>query len=343
MKILPVGWRVARASRHWPKNFDDPGSGEQGGDVGWISPGLMAKAFEDEAYRLEMGKVSKPVRTPFGFHLIEVTEIKSGGEGRFETLRSEIELAYRRNEAEQILFDKAEKLADLSYETPDSLAPAADVLQLEPLQSDWFDRKGGKGVLASPKVVAAAFSEDVLLEGNNSELIELEDDQMLVLRVVEHEVEQPQAFDEVKERIVSLLKRDKASELATAKGEETLQALQEGSVNLEQWAQDQGWKLEENVRIKRNATVLPALIRDAAFALPRPESGKPSVGGVALGNGDYALLAVSKVIDGDPSSLDEAARKVAQEQLAKSKGEAQFNLMGRYLREHADIELATEN
>ncbi len=322
---------------------DDPGSKEQGGDVGWISPGLMAKAFEEEAYKLEVGKVSKPVRTPFGFHLLEVTDIKSGGEGGFDALHDRIETAYRRNQAEQMLFDKAEKLADLSYETPDSLAPAADALQLEPQQSDWFDRKGGKGVLASPKVVAAAFSEDVLQENNNSELIELEDDQVLVLRVIEHEAEHPQSFDDVKEAIITALKREKASELAKARGEEALQMLQAGNATLENLAEEQGWKLEQSVGIKRNSTTLPPAIRDKAFGLKRPEDDTPSVGGVALGNGDYALLAVSKVIDGDPSKLDEAARKAAQEQLAKMKGDAQFNLMGRYLREHADIEIATEN
>ncbi|WP_457668928.1 SurA N-terminal domain-containing protein [Thiolapillus sp.] len=322
---------------------DDPGSKEQGGDVGWISPGVMAKAFEDAAYKLEKGKVSKPVRTPFGFHLIEVTEIKSGGEGGFAALRDKIEAAYRRNQAEQLLFDKAEKLADLSYETPDSLAPAADALQLQPKESEWFDRKGGKGVLASPKVVAAAFSEDVLQENNNSELIELEDDQVLVLRVVEHEAEHPQAFEQVKDKIKATLKREKASKLASAKGEELLKTLQSGSTSLQQLAKDNGWKLEPATAIKRNSTAVPAPIRDAAFGLARPEADKPAVGGVALGNGDYALLSVSKVTDGDPSKLDEAARKAAKIQLAKTKGEAQFNLMGRYLRDHADVEINTEN
>lgn len=339
-KRLENGESFAALAREFS---DDPGSKEQGGDVGWISPGVMAKAFEDAAYKLEKDKISEPVRTPFGFHLIEVTEIKSGGEGSFDALRGKIETAYRRNQAEQLLFDKAEKLADLSYETPDSLAPAAEALQLEPIQSDWFDRKGGKGVLASPKVVAAAFSEDVLQENNNSELIELEDDQVLVLRVVEHEAEHPQAFEEVKDRIRATLKREKASKLAAAKGEELLKSLQGGSTSLEQLAEENSWKLEPAATIKRNSTAVPAAVRDTAFGLPRPTSDKPAVGGVALGNGDYALLSVSKVTDGDPSKLDEEARKAGKEQLARIKGEAQFNLMGRYLREHAKVEINTEN
>jgi len=104
---------------------EDPGSKEQGGDLGWISPGIMARAFEDAAYALKKGEISKPVRTPFGFHVLQVVDIKSGGEGSFEAMRDRIGAAYRRQQAEQLLFDKAEKLADLTYENPDSLEVAA--------------------------------------------------------------------------------------------------------------------------------------------------------------------------------------------------------------------------
>jgi len=79
-----------------------------------------------------------------------------------------------------------------------------------------------------------------------------------------------------------------------------------------------------------------------AFELPRPESEKVSVAGTDLGAGDYAVLAVMAVKDGDPASLDEAARKREMEQLASRKGSAQFNLMGRFLREQADVEITQE-
>ncbi len=318
---------------------DDPGSREQGGDLGWISPGLMAKAFEEEAYRLEKGQTSKPVRTPFGFHIIQVTDVRNADQGGFEALRGEIEAAWRRAQAEQLLFDKAEQLADLSYESPDSLVPAAEALGLKVKESDWLDRRGGKGVLASPKVVAAAFSDDVLGEGNNSELIELEGDKVLVLRVVEHEAEHPQAFEEVKEKVASALKRERGKTLAREKGEALLASLQAGEKTLQQIAADDGWELKSGIKIKRRSTLLPQGVRDKAFSLPRPEEGKASFGGAELGSGDYALLAVTGVTDGDPSKLDDAARKAAKAEMAQSKGELQFNILGRYLRDRADVEI----
>ena len=162
-----------------------------------------------------------------------------------------------------------------------------------------------------------------------------------MLRVVEHEAEHPQAFEQVREKVVSALKRERARSLAREKGEAMLAALKAGDKTLQQIAADDGWELKSGIKVKRQSTLLPQAVRDKAFGLPRPEEGKPSFGGAELGNGDYALLAVTGVTDGDPSKLDDAARKAAKAEMARSKGELQFNILGRYLRERADVEVST--
>ena len=52
---------------------DDPGSGSNGGDLGWFGPGRMVDAFEEAAFGAEVGELVGPIETDFGFHLIEVT------------------------------------------------------------------------------------------------------------------------------------------------------------------------------------------------------------------------------------------------------------------------------
>ncbi|MGA9225173.1 MAG: peptidylprolyl isomerase [Mesobacillus sp.] len=54
----------------------DPGSAANGGDLGFFGPGKMDPAFEEAAYKLEAGKISEPVKSQFGFHIIKVTEKK---------------------------------------------------------------------------------------------------------------------------------------------------------------------------------------------------------------------------------------------------------------------------
>ena len=320
---------------------EDPGSADQGGDVGLISRGMMAKPFEDKAYELEVGQVSEPVRTPFGFHLIEVLAINAGGEGSFEKLYQEINQAYTRAEGEKLFFDHAERLADLSYENPDSLVPAAENLGLQRKESDWFDRSGAEGELASPKITGAAFSEDVLSEGNNSELIELEQDRVIVLRVVEHEAEQVQPFESVRDQVSEALTAVKTGELAKAEGTRLIEAISKGEMNLQSAAESGGWELVAEKMIKRRDTATPVAVVEALFSMTLAGE-QSSFSGAATEGGDYVVIALSRIVDGDPSAFDEENRKPLLERLGSREGGAQLNKMTSYLRAQAEVEIVPQ-
>ncbi|HEX9802120.1 MAG TPA: SurA N-terminal domain-containing protein, partial [Gammaproteobacteria bacterium] len=168
---------------------DDPGSAGQGGDLGFFGRGVMDPAFEEAAFALKKGEVSELVRSSFGFHIIKLTDVRGGEVKPFEEVRAELQKEIQLERAEQQYYEMAEQLANLTYEHPESLGIAAEELQLPIKTSPFFTRDGGPGIAAEPKVTGAAFSEEILARGNNSETIELGRNHMVVLRLNDHQPE----------------------------------------------------------------------------------------------------------------------------------------------------------
>ena len=317
----------------------DPGSAADGGDLGWVNRGVMVKPFEEAVFAAKPGEITGPVKTGFGYHIIEVTDVRGGAEASFEQVRDKVEAAYRRAQAEEIYFERLERLADLVYETPDSLAPAAEALGLKVQHSDWITRSGDlPPAINSPKVVSAAFSDDVLGEGNNSDVIELAPTRAVVVRVEEHEEATLKPFEAVKDQVRQAAARARASDKARAEGEKRLAELRAGA-DLEGLAKANGWELKQATVGRRGGEGAPAEVARAAFDAPRPADGKPAHGGVVSANGDYFLIAVDQVIDGDLDALDKTQREQRLARLRQVLGSAEFRGVLQALRARADIEV----
>lgn len=301
----------------------DPGSAERGGDLGLIQQELLDPPFAEVAFALPMGRLSEPIRTRFGYHLIEVTAIDPQQTKPFEAVRSELIADLEQRSGERLYFELAERLANLSYESPDSLEPAAAALDLELQTSDWIDRFAGEGLLAHPKILAAAFSNEVLVAGHNSDLIEPDPDrlQAVVLRVLEHEEATAKPLDRVRDEIAAILHDQRAAAAAAAKAAELMDALATG----EDPAVVSGdYQVEKFGLTTRDATQIPAQIRDFAFALVRPDQGGISYGSLSIDGGDSAVVILTEVVDGSLQGLDEVLGKRTREDLARGIGGAYY-------------------
>ena len=315
----------------------DPGSAEEGGDLGFFETGVMEPAFDEAVFNLQPGEISDLVRTPFGFHVIKLTEIRESTGKSFDEARDEVEQAYLKAEAERLFYEYAERLGNIAYEESHSLQPAADALGIEPKESDWITRDGGEGMLGAPKVIAAAFSEDVLISGNNSEAIELNPEHVMVLRVVDHEEAAVKSLDQVKQAIRDKLRVEKAVEQAAREGAELVSGLTKGET-LAAIAEEKGVTIKPRKVISRDERDVPADLVKHLFLMPRPEGDMPVYGQLAMASGDLALIALHAVTDGTLADANElGGEAVLNNALTQSRGKSYFQHLQGNLRAEADV------
>lgn len=298
---------------------DDPGSAQAGGDLGYFSRGIMDPAFEDVAFTLKEGEVSDLVRTSFGFHVIKLDAIRESSGKSFEDMRAELLAEYQRDIAERKYFELAEELTNLAYEAPDSLREVADQMELELKQSPLFGRQGGGDLFSQPRIVTAAFSEDVLRQGFNSEPVEVAENHVLVMRLREHQKASQQPLEVVRDQVKNLLLAETARNAAADTGRSALTQLQ-GGENLQTLAQSLNLESKQVEGLSRNSADVDPLLASETFRLAKPQAGGSTFGSVALANGDYALIRLTAVTDGDPASLDQAARETLKRRLAGEYG-----------------------
>ncbi len=320
------------------KYSDDPGSAKKGGSLGLIQKGTMVKPFEDKAFSLAQGKISEPVRTQFGFHLIEVTAIKPGQVEPFDQVKDQLAKEMVSDKVNNKFYEQGTRLQNLAYETPDNLKSAASALGLQVQHTDWITRSGGqKGIASNPKVVKAAFSPDVLA-GKNSDLLELGDDRQVVIRADEHQAARARPLDEVKSQIHQQLVEKKASDKAKALGDELAKQLKAGKPAEELAKAHPEASLKQPGWVERGGDVTPAVLHEA-FQLAKPAKGKTVVGQTQLGSGDYAVIELKAIKPGDPSEAKPEQRKQLGQQLAKIQGNEEMEAFLKQLRKEADVEI----
>jgi len=186
-------------------------------------------------------------------------------------------------------------------------------------------------------VLNAAFSEDVLQQGNNSDVLELGPTDAVVLRVQTHENETTKPFDSVKDQVAEAAAKALASDKARAEGEKLLSSLRDGG-SLKQVADSHAWQLVQKT-VSRRADEAPAEIVDAAFGVPSLGHKGPSYVGVVSAEGDYMLIGVDKITDGDVASLTEPERQSSRAELSRTLGSLQFKGVLEALRARSDIEI----
>ena len=285
-------------------NSQDPGSAANGGDLDFFSRGAMVKPFEDAVFALQKGAVSDLVESEFGFHIIQLTDIKAPPVRSFESMRPEIEADLKKQQAQKLFAESADVFSNTVYEQADSLKPAADRLKLQVQTAKGLTRqpRPDAGVLGNEKLLTAVFAPDSVEKKRNTEAIETGASQLVSARVLQYQAARTQPLAEVREQVRQRLVAQRSAELAREEGAKQLAAWKAGS--------DAG-ALGAAVTIARdNPQGLPQPV--LAAAMSAPAKTLPAWVGVSLGEQGYAVVRVDKVLPRTPRDGLGQAQEIQQ-------------------------------
>lgn len=313
---------------------EDPGSAGSGGDLGYAGPGVYDPEFEKVLYALKPAEVSAPVRSAYGWHLIKLLGVQPADVPSFDTLKEKLTKELKEEKVEQRFVEASKELENLAFESSDLVQPAQE-LGLEVKVSELFGREGGKDLSANRQVLQAAFSEELLDNAANSQLIELDPDTVVVVRVKVHNKPEQLPLEAVSTVIKDQLLTQRAADAAKKDGEELLAALREGKSLAGEKVADQTWDVVEAAS-RSQENIAPEVLR-AVFRMPKPEAAdKPSFTGIALANGDFVLIRLNGVSDAQVV-LSEPEKAEYRRFLAARQGQQDFAAYRRELEESADI------
>jgi peptidyl-prolyl cis-trans isomerase D len=301
---------------------DDVGSRDKGGDLGFNPQGTFFPEFEEAAYGLALDQVSEPVETEIGYHIIKLLELEQAVEPTLAAVRDEVEQRYRMYQTEDEFVTSSSRLAELLFEAIDLEAPAAE-LGLEVLSTGSISRDSENFLMVNNSAATAAFSADVLMDGNNSDLLELTNSQHVGIRVEEHSPSVTIPLAKVTEDIRYILQRGKAESLARTRADSIVEAINRGSLS-QYVANEFGLDWVVAPSLSRFSRDIDPLVMREAFKLPRPEDDKESLGTAILPNGDSLVLRVSEVTNGPSIELIEAEVASVRENLASQHGSMDF-------------------
>ncbi len=317
----------------------DTFSAKKGGELDWFEKGVMDPAFEKAAFALaKAGDLSAVVKSPFGFHIIKLLGVEPAKTKPFVDVMSDTIARLQSEKAKEQFFAEQQKMADSSFENPDSLDLTAEAMGLQVQSTGYFSQADAPAPLNDPKVLSVAFSEQLRDDNTNSDVIELADGKALVLHIMGHQPKAAKPLAEVKEQVITAIKHDKASEVARGKAQGLLDKLKAGE-NVQADLTALGLKVDTHTSVSRFAQEMDQNLVTQVFRMPHPTDGKPSVELVTEANGDRVVVALDKVnVIKEPSQMV----SLLQGQLGQGKAQADYKSLIDELRKAAKIEYFTD-
>lgn len=327
---------------------DDTGTRNAGGDLGWVARNVLPEALDATAFAMEPGDIDGPVETEFGFHIVRLEEARAGDPPPFEQMRDEIRDQVANDMAYSEYLDRANAIGRAAFDAGPNLADVASEFgqTLETLEG--LTRTGSSERFANPApIIAQAFNEELISTGYASQLIDLGQDNVVVLRVLDHHLPEPEPLeavaDEIREILIQAAASERAADAAGAFREELdPEAVAAGTQDPVELAASHQGVWNEAIWIDRDSTEVPAGIREPVFSQTKPAAGETAVLATTVGSGDEAVILLLGVEPGIPENIAAAERDQGREQLRAQTGDSEINAYAADARQRATVRVPEE-
>ena len=311
-------------------------SAEEGGDIGYTDGTAFPEAIEEVLGTLGLNEVSGPVVSDFGVHIVMLTEDSKNTFQEFEEVADRIERELKNSKVEPIYSDRLGDLSNLAFETA-GLETISEELGLEILSSGSFARTGGSGIFSNPELIAAAFSEDVLSDGNNSEVIELSPSQAVVVHVEKFNEAAVLPFEEVEAEIAVLIRTEMERDAVQELSEQLLNGINNGESIDQLMAENElEWITEEGAG--RTAASINREVLARVFSMSLVDEGVPVHESLTLSNDTAVIIELNNINAGSLASFEQAERESLVSNMISALGNSDFQAYMMSLQENADIQ-----
>jgi len=330
---IEAGEPFADLARQYSK---DGGTANQGGSLGSVMQSQMPGALGDAIFSMDRGELRGPVRTEFGFHVVKLDEVITGGPLPLDEVRAEL-LQELRSQGVEGQFQQLERqLSDALFDATDLESVAAET-GLEVKSVSGFTRSGGEPFGGNQAVINTAFDPLVFNERQISDLVEIDANRSVMIHVTAHHPEARRPLDEVRDDIIFALQSDRALNMIDDRSRRMREALEQGADFAETAAELEA-SFEPNKVLTRITEGVDAAVLDAIFRAKKPSPGKARLGSTTTTTGDYAVFTVNGVIPGRPETIPLEERDQRKEELQNTAGAADYVAFVNELIRQADVE-----
>lgn len=318
----------------------DGGTAANGGDLGVLTRTQLPGELGGAIFSMNEGDVEGPIESDFGFHIVQLDDILERGPLPLDQVRGDLLSELRERESEAVFRELERKVSDALFDAADMQA-ISEASGIEIQVASGITRTGGEPIGTNQAAIDAIFDERMLIDGQISEIVEMDVNRSAVFKVTAHHEASRRPLDDVRDVIAEAIKTQQAETIVFDQAEALLAALDAGE-DFGAAAEAAGAEVSAPVLLGRQQQDFDQAVLSQVFLAKKPTVDSPVRGRVANVDGGYTVFSLDAVLPGRPESIPLADRDMGKLQLAQDAGSSEYLAFVQALYNRADVVISQD-